>query len=219
MRRRADSAQGGSSLQSSFGFWGAINDLPSVSNASVAVELYQCPNGYCCENTQGCCLNFCTSGREGVLCGRCLPGFSQAIFGSLWPATAGAHRRRSGCLKNSKCPALGLVVGAAIVVAVVFSGLLLMKDGAASGLVWHLFADPLTQSQFRVITYFYQVAIYVADISKIERVPLSSVVSVFSLLASMVSSSGGFSSPTSAPSAGVCTAADEVPTSGVCLMQ
>ena len=56
-------------------FWGQIS-----SSDSTRVEMYQCPQGYCCADEPSCeSFNVCQNHRSGLLCGTCADGFSPAI--------------------------------------------------------------------------------------------------------------------------------------------
>ena len=55
-----------------------------------AVRFQHCPKSYCC-SSPGCPnINTCMDKREGILCGRCQNGYSEAIFSPL-------------CIQNEKC--------------------------------------------------------------------------------------------------------------------
>ena len=43
------------------------------------VKMYRCPPSYCCTTSCGT-YNQCTRHRGGTLCGRCLPGYGEAMF-------------------------------------------------------------------------------------------------------------------------------------------
>ncbi len=52
--------------------------------------LYQCPNGYCCKKARCNSYNECAAGPDGILCGRCRSGYSEALFSLK-------------CIHNSEC--------------------------------------------------------------------------------------------------------------------
>ena len=58
-------------------FWGYV-----VSNLSV-VRFQHCPKGYCRSTGDNLKIDSCTERREGRLCGRCQPGYSEAWFSTL----------------------------------------------------------------------------------------------------------------------------------------
>lgn len=54
-----------------------------------AVRLYRCPSSYCC--SESCSTyNECAANRGGTLCGRCLPGYTEAMFSTK-------------CMPSEKC--------------------------------------------------------------------------------------------------------------------
>jgi len=72
-------------------FWGYV-----VSNASV-VRFQHCPKGYCRSAGDNLRIDSCTERREGRLCGRCQPGYSEAWFSTL-------------CVPNEVCGPVWLYV-------------------------------------------------------------------------------------------------------------
>ncbi|KAK2146048.1 hypothetical protein LSH36_637g01071 [Paralvinella palmiformis] len=74
-------------------FWG-------YNRQNRSVKFQHCPKGYCCSTTQCPSINACVEHRYGRLCGRCMAGYSEALFSStcvpnetcgpswLWPLGA-----------------------------------------------------------------------------------------------------------------------------------
>ncbi len=65
------------------------------------IIMVRCPNGYCCQNSSCQNINSCSDNRAGKFCGRCKPGFTEAIFSS--------H-----CVVNSDCKSFwffGIYIG------------------------------------------------------------------------------------------------------------
>jgi len=58
-------------------FWGYV-----VSNLSV-IRFQHCPKGYCRSTGDNLKIDSCAERREGRLCGRCQPGYSEAWFSTL----------------------------------------------------------------------------------------------------------------------------------------
>ena len=54
------------------------------------VRFQHCPKGYCCSTPECGSIDSCSTHRHGLLCGRCKPGFSEALFSP-------------DCVPNSKC--------------------------------------------------------------------------------------------------------------------
>ena len=54
------------------------------------IIFYRCANEYCCDKAVCSSYDYCTTYRNGTLCGRCLRGFSEALFSTT-------------CIVNSKC--------------------------------------------------------------------------------------------------------------------
>ena len=71
-------------------FWGY------VSNTSM-VRFQHCPKGYCRSTGDNLKIDSCTGRREGRLCGRCQPGYSEAWFSTL-------------CVPNDVCGPIWLYV-------------------------------------------------------------------------------------------------------------
>lgn len=63
-------------------FWGYEYDN--------AVKFQHCPKGYCCSTTECPTINSCSPRRRGTLCGRCMEGYSEALFSS-------------NCIPNEQC--------------------------------------------------------------------------------------------------------------------
>lgn len=53
-------------------FWGYIRESQ--------VRFQHCPKGYCCASTGCNGFDICAKFRSGILCGECIPGFSEALF-------------------------------------------------------------------------------------------------------------------------------------------
>ena len=65
-------------------FWGSLDDDNYVS-------MYICPEDYCEENADRLiAFDYCSSEREGTLCGRCSEGYSESMFGTE-------------CIANEEC--------------------------------------------------------------------------------------------------------------------
>ena len=74
-------------------FWGYIDGEYAA--------FQHCPPDYCCSDTKCTSINACAEHRHGRLCGRCDPGFSEAMFSAkcvpdescrqhwIWPLTLG----------------------------------------------------------------------------------------------------------------------------------
>ena len=63
-------------IQNRDDFWGLNGSLG-------AVEMYQCPDGYCKrDETKSVSYSNCADHRGGVLCGRCQPGYSESLLGT-----------------------------------------------------------------------------------------------------------------------------------------
>ena len=83
-----------------------VHGITSVANfwgynkQNKSVKFQHCPRGYCCSESNCTTINACVELREGRLCGRCAPGYSEALFSSscvpnetcgpywLWPLGA-----------------------------------------------------------------------------------------------------------------------------------
>ena len=70
-------------------FWGY--------NKNSTVRFQHCPPGYCCSSPKCPSINACDNHRIGRLCGRCIDGYSEALFS---PA----------CVPNDKCGPIWLYV-------------------------------------------------------------------------------------------------------------
>ncbi len=102
---------GGNCYQSKVGakpnYWGWKKDG--------LVTFHPCPSDYCCEDTNGCtAYDACAANRNGTLCGRCKPGFSEATFSIK-------------CVSNSECNDKW-VIYFTIFLALVYSLFLLFQD-------------------------------------------------------------------------------------------
>ncbi len=54
-------------------FWG-------TKQANKLLTFARCPHGYCCDKDPCAEFNSCVENRTGVLCGKCLPGYTEALF-------------------------------------------------------------------------------------------------------------------------------------------
>ena len=82
------------------------------------VKMTRCPPGYCCKKVPCPAINDCSENRQGVLCGRCKSGFSEAFLSQK-------------CVDNLVCNStwfLWIYVGWLLVVALIFCFLPDLKD-------------------------------------------------------------------------------------------
>ncbi len=92
-------------------YWGWMQDGE--------VKFHLCPSDYCCENTNGCTsYDDCAPNRHGPLCGRCRPGYSQAMF-------------TVKCIPNSECNDKW-VLYLTFFLAIIYSLFLLFQDALES---------------------------------------------------------------------------------------
>lgn len=74
-----DCREGGDVVRAMPGFWAS-------PNSSSAIAFAPCPDNYCCPASAGDAScgspSFCDGNRTGVLCGECLPGFSEPLGSS-----------------------------------------------------------------------------------------------------------------------------------------
>ncbi len=64
-------------------FWGYAEQTGQII-------MLRCPNGYCCQSSPCQNMKSCSDNRAGMFCGRCKPGFTEAVFSS--------H-----CIQDSNC--------------------------------------------------------------------------------------------------------------------
>ena len=141
-------------------FWG----LADISSSPPNLNFFHCPSEYCKRpsNSTHYGHNSCHGRREGVLCGKCSDGYSEALYST-------------SCRKNDKCNNNWFWLATGIYV-VVFAVYIVFKPPIFSGLLkqslW--FKNKPAESDFRqtslkedkkhdfgylkIIFYFYQVA-------------------------------------------------------------
>ena len=141
-------------------FWG----LEDTSSSPPSLKFFHCPSEYCNRpsNSTHYGHNSCHGRRDGVLCGKCLDGYSEALYST-------------SCRKNDKCNNNWFWLATGIYV-VVFAVYIVFKPPIFSGLLkqslW--FKNKPAESDFRqtslkedkkhdfgylkIIFYFYQVA-------------------------------------------------------------
>ena len=141
-------------------FWG----LEDISSSPPSLKFFHCPSEYCIRPSHSthCRHNSCHGRRDGVLCGKCFDGYSEALYST-------SCRKNDNCNNNWFWLATGIYVAAFAVYIVfkppIFSGLLKQS-------LW--FKNKPADSDFRqtslkedkkhdfgylkIIFYFYQVA-------------------------------------------------------------
>ena len=144
-------------------FWGLENNSSSPPN----LTFFHCPSEYCGRSSHSThsdnnSYNSCHGRRDGVLCGKCSDGYSEALYST-------------SCRKNDKCNNNWFWLATGIYV-VVFAAYIVFKPPIFSGLLkqslW--FKNKPAESDFRqtslkedkkhdfgylkIIFYFYQVA-------------------------------------------------------------
>ena len=141
-------------------FWG----LEDTSSSPPSLKFFHCPSEYCNRpsNSTHFGHNSCHGRRDGVLCGKCLDGYSEALYST-------------SCRKNEKCNNNWFWLATGIYV-VVFAVYIVFKPPIFSGLLkqslW--FKNKPAESDFtqtslkedkkhdfgylKIIFYFYQVA-------------------------------------------------------------
>ena len=141
-------------------FWG----LEDTSSSPPSLKFFHCPSEYCNRpsNSTHFGHNSCHGRRDGVLCGKCLDGYSEALYST-------------SCRKNDKCNNNWFWLATGIYV-VVFAVYIVFKPPIFSGLLkqslW--FKNKPAESDFtqtslkedkkhdfgylKIIFYFYQVA-------------------------------------------------------------
>lgn len=61
-------------------YWARLQQSPSPDTPHVVARIVSCPPGYCCPDANASCTpGQCAGHRQGVLCGECEPGFSEAL--------------------------------------------------------------------------------------------------------------------------------------------
>ena len=141
-------------------FWG----LTDTSSSPPSLKFFHCPSEYCNRpsNSTHYGHNSCHGRRDGMLCGKCTDGYSEALYST-------------SCRKNEKCNNNWFWLATGIYV-VVFAVYIVFKPPIFSGLLKHSlwFKNKPTKSDFRqtslkedkkhdfgylkIIFYFYQVA-------------------------------------------------------------
>ena len=141
-------------------FWG----LEDTSSSPPSLKFFHCPSEYCNRpsNSTHYSHNSCHGRRDGVLCGKCFDGYSEALYST-------------SCRKNDKCNNNWFWLASGIYV-VVFAVYIVFKPPIFSGLLkqslW--FKNKPAESDFKqtslkedkkhdfgylkIIFYFYQVA-------------------------------------------------------------
>lgn len=68
------------------GYWGSVTH-------SGYVNFTVCPSGYCCNDVATCTsMDSCFGNRTGLLCGECLPGFTQSVDSTACVPTSACAR-------------------------------------------------------------------------------------------------------------------------------
>ena len=56
--------------------------------------MFRCPNGYCCQDTNGCnSLESCNENRSGILCGSCEKNWTESLISENCVAIEGCNSR------------------------------------------------------------------------------------------------------------------------------
>ena len=99
------------------------------------VYTLRCPSTYCCNGIDVTCKldNMCMSNRDGILCGKCHDGFSEALFSSR-------------CIKNEKCKDTWILV-MVVISCLVYSFFLLFQKDFINATMNQVSFDTCTQAR------------------------------------------------------------------------
>jgi hypothetical protein len=156
-------SQCSTALRVAQGFWADFTSLQSETGVEIFLAVALCPQGYCCDDINGCNLSApvfngslqslknafpCSEGRQGVLCGACKPGYTQSL------ASSSACIPDDVCLDNIGWSWAVLVLSVLATAIVVFMSVVTANrsSGSLSIVVFYLqmssFAHPSEQSSF-----------------------------------------------------------------------
>ena len=107
-----------------------------------SAKFQHCPKGYCCLTPRCPAIDTCATNRQGRLCGRCRPGFSEALF-------------TPSCVPNEKCGPVWLIPFS-VFVGVTYTLFLLFQ----TDLKQFLFSEPIECGIKRKIKRAYQNGYY-----------------------------------------------------------
>ena len=112
----------GTRLTAKVDFWGMVDETE--------VHFFRCPSKYCCTSVDCTTFDQCTGNRMGRLCGKCIEGYSEALFTSV-------------CVEDSKCSD-GWLIAIVILVGTLYAIFLLFQKD----LKGYLISGPLGTKSF-----------------------------------------------------------------------